>query len=218
MTAPCPLCGSTTAERMAGAPDRRYLLCDACALVYLDPAQRPSPADERARYEHHHNDADDPDYVRFLRELADPMIERLAPGARGLDFGSGPAPALASLFTNAGFPCAAYDPYFAPDHTLLDDRYDFIACSEVIEHVYDPAAALAHFSRMLAGGGLLGIMTRFRDGTVPFDTWWYRRDVTHVCFYSKATMEWIAGRFGWTLELPRPNIALFRLPAQLSTD
>jgi hypothetical protein len=31
-----------------------------------------------------------------------------------------------------------------------------------------------------------------------------------VCFYRPGTMEWIAERFGWALEVPRPSVALFR--------
>ena len=207
---PCPLCASESSEPVPLNSARRYFRCPECSLTYLDPAQRPGPAEERARYELHRNEAADPGYLRFLRELADPMIERLQPGARGLDFGCGPVPALASLFTAAGFPCVAWDPYFAPDPSLLDARYDFIACSEVLEHVYDPAAALAQLSRMLGDHGMLGIMTRFRDDdAVPFASWWYRRDVTHVCFYAESTIRWIAGRHGWSVELPRANVALF---------
>ena len=140
------------------------------------------------------------------------MIERLPPGARGIDVGCGPAPVLASLFTTAGFPCASYDPYFAADHNLLAARYDFIACSEVIEHVHEPVALLDQLERMLAGGGLLGVMTRFVDDSVPFETWWYRRDATHVCFYAESTMQAIADSRGWSVAFPRANVALFTVP------
>ena len=192
--------------------ERRYFRCPVCALIHLDPVQRAPAAEERARYDLHRNDARDPGYVRFLRELADPMIERLPPGARGLDFGCGPAPVLASIFAGAGFPCASYDPYFAPDRGLLEARYDFIACSEVIEHVHDPVAVLDQFRRMLVAGSVLGVMTRFHRDAVPFDTWWYRRDRTHVCFYAEVTMQWIAEHYGWTVAFPRENVALFTVP------
>ena len=193
--------------------ERRYFRCPVCALIHLDAAQRPTFAEERARYELHRNEASDPGYTRFLRELADPMIERLQPGARGLDFGCGPTPVLASMFAGAGFPCASYDPCFAPDRDVLGARYDFVACSEVIEHVHDPADVFDRFGRLLAGGGMLGVMTRFHRDAVPFETWWYRRDLTHVCFYAEPTMRWIAGHYRWTVEFPRENVALFTVPA-----
>jgi SAM-dependent methyltransferase len=160
----------------------------------------------------HRNDAADPEYLRFLSRLGDPLAERLSAGAQGLDFGCGPAPALAALLTARGFPCVAYDPQFAPDENLLERDYDFIACSEVIEHVHSPRDTFNLFARLLRRGGVLGIMTRFYD-EAPFADWWYRRDPTHVCFYGETTVRWIAGYFGWALELPRPNVAIFTVPA-----
>lgn len=209
---PCPLCHSGSVDPVVVAAERRYFRCASCALIYLDPVLHPSPTEERARYELHRNDAGDPRYVRFLRQLADPMIGRLPPGARGIDFGCGPAPVLASLFATAGHECVSYDPYFAPDRGLLDARYDFIACSEVIEHVHEPALLLDQLERMLADGGLLGVMTRFADASVPFETWWYRRDPTHVCFYTERTMHAIAEHRGWPVEFPRANVAMFTVP------
>ena len=206
----CPLCGDRQSEVEPVQRDARaYFRCRVCALIHLDPAQRPSITEERARYERHRNDGADPGYVGFLRTLADPMIERLPAGARGLDFGCGPAPVLAALFTAAGFPCAAYDPCFAPDGSLLEARYDFIACCEVAEHLHAPGAEFARLQRLLTDSGLLGVMTHFHDDAVPFHTWWYRRDITHVCFYGERTMEWIAREHAWTLTIVRPNVALF---------
>lgn len=178
-------------------------------MVHLDPALRLSPADERARYDLHQNNPDDPDYVAFLRRLADPMIERLPAGARGLDFGCGPSPVLAGILTDAGFPCEPYDPFFFPAQEPLTRQYAFVACSEVLEHLYDPAATLALFSRLLSRGGTLGVMTRLIPKNESFGDWWYRRDPTHVCFYADSTMRWIATRHGWSLELARQDVALF---------
>jgi hypothetical protein len=189
--------------------ERRWFRCDECAMVHLDPALRPSSEDERARYDLHQNNPEDADYVAFLRRLADPMVERLPVGARGLDFGCGPAPVLATTLTAAGFPCEAYDPFYFPDPEPLSHQHDFIACSEVVEHLHDPAATFTLFASLLSSGGTLGVMTRFLPEDTPFADWWYRRDPTHVCFYAASTMRWIATRHGWSLELPRPDVALF---------
>ncbi|MGK2935825.1 MAG: class I SAM-dependent methyltransferase [Gemmatimonadaceae bacterium] len=191
-----------------------YFACPVCDLIYLTPSRRFSAADERARYELHNNDRDDPNYVLFLQRLADPLVERLRPGARGLDFGCGPTPVLSEILTAVGFPCAAYDPFFAPDETLLDKRYDFITCSEVVEHAHDPARMFATLRRMLAPDGILGVMTMFHPGEDAFADWWYRRDPTHVCFYNEATMRWIGEQRGWKTEFPRPNVTLFSDPAR----
>lgn len=209
---PCPLCGAHETRRYAVVGGRRYARCTACTLVSLDPAQRLPLHAEVARYDAHQNAGDDPRYAAFLRRLGAPLRRRLAPGARGLDFGCGPAPLLARQLTGAGFPTAAYDPVYHADHALLARRYDFVAASEVVEHLHAPGDVFALFARLLAGGGVLGVMTRFYGVEAPFERWWYRRDPTHVCFYAESTMRWIAERHGWALEIPCPHVALFAVP------
>lgn len=206
---PCPLCGDGAAPLILNADGRAYHQCTRCDLVFLDPAQRIRPLAEVMRYLEHNNDAGDAGYMAFLQRLGDPVRSRLAAGAHGLDFGCGPATALGDWFTGHGHPTASYDPLFHPDESLLSVRYDFVTCSEVVEHAHDPAGLFATLAALLRPGGLLGVMTRFHSVEATFERWWYRRDPTHVCFYSARTMEWVASRRGWGLELPRPNVALF---------
>lgn len=213
MSPSCPLCGSANASPYHDDAARAFFRCATCDLVFVPADQHPTPEAEARRYALHENSADDPGYLRHLRRLADPLSERLRPGARGLDFGCGPAPALARILEARGFHVASYDPQFFPDRALLARAYDFVTCSEVIEHVHDPAALLETLDALLGRGGTLAVMTRLRDD-VTFATWWYRRDITHVCFYSRATMTWIAGVRGWRLELPAPDVALFVKPAR----
>ncbi|HEU4748396.1 MAG TPA: class I SAM-dependent methyltransferase [Gemmatimonadaceae bacterium] len=211
--APCPLCGAPLTDRYyTTAKPENYFRCPDCTLIHLDPSGRLSLPEERARYDLHRNDSGDEGYVQFLRRLADPMIESIRPGARGLDFGCGPAPVLSDLLTSAGFPCAAYDPLFCPDVSLLSRRYDFVTCSEVVEHVHEPALLFPLLQRLLMPGGVLGVMTRFYGDDSGFATWWYRRDPTHVCFYAEPTMRWIADHYGWSVSFPRSDVALFRSP------
>lgn len=205
----CPLCDAAGMQLVETEDARQYYSCPRCKLIWLRPKQRLSAGAERARYELHTNDHGDPGYLLFLRRLADPIAGRLLLGARGLDFGCGPVPVLSEMLTAAGFPCEAYDPFFAPDESLLHERYDFITCSEVVEHAHDPAGMFAALRRMLAPGGILGVMTSFHPGEEAFADWWYRRDPTHVCFYNEVTMRWIGERHGWTTEFPGPNVTLF---------
>ena len=208
----CPLCDRPIVPTIA-ARTTRYAQCPGCDLISLDPSRRPLPLDEVVRYTSHHNDADDEGYRRFLARLADPVRARSSIGARGLDFGCGPSPVLAGMLTEAGYPTVGYDPVFEPRADLLLSRYDFIVCSEVVEHLHHPASAFELLGTLVvAGGGLLAIMTRFHRPEIPFATWWYRRDPTHVCFYSEATMRWIAAHHGWSVEIPEDDIALFTIP------
>ena len=207
----CPLCGEAESPVRHVDAVREYRQCPACALIFVPPSMRPSRSEELGRYRQHDNRRDDPRYVDFLRRLADPLRAKLTPGARGLDFGAGPTPVLAELLSGWGYPTASYDPFFAPDDGLLEQRYDFIACSEVAEHLHDPRGVFEGFGRMLRPGGTLGVMTRFHGIEAPFETWWYTRDPTHVCFYAADTMRWIAERHGWAIEFPAPHVALFEL-------
>lgn len=43
----------------------------------------------------------------------------------------------------------------------------------------------------------------------PLSGWWYAEDPTHLCFYARGTMEWIARRNGWRAAYPRSDVVLF---------
>ena len=128
----------------------------------------------------------------------------------GLDFGCGPGPALAKMFNDAGYIMDIYDPYFFPNETIFSKLYDFISCTEVLEHVFDPAKVIFDLNKILKKDGWLGIMTNFYDENIDFASWYYRKDPTHVAFYSKETLTNIASNMSWTLEFPDKNIVLFK--------
>lgn len=199
-------------QAFASAHRRSYFECRVCGLVHLAPAQRLDPAAERQHYGTHRNDPHDPGYRGFLGRVADPLIERLPPGAVGLDYGSGPGPALSLLLGERGFPVECYDPYFAPARAVLERTYDFVTCTETAEHFYSPAEEFDRLDALVRPGGWLGVMTEILREGRDFQQWRYARDPTHVCFYRVSTMEWIAARYGWSLELPHPDVALFRKP------
>lgn len=208
----CPLCLADASLPFAEVQARRYFRCARCGLIHLAPEDRPAPEAERRHYGTHQNDPADPGYRAFLARLADPLAERLTPGAEGLDYGSGPGPTLSVMLVEQGFSMATYDPFFAPDEDALRRTYDFITCTETAEHFFAPREEFERLSRLLRPGGWLGVMTEWRDETRPFAQWRYARDPTHACFYEPRTLAWIAAHFGWTLETPRRNVALFRKP------
>lgn len=210
MATPCPLCAASASTRFASVGERRYWRCGACALVYLEPAQRPDTAAELAEYLLHENDPVDPGYRRFLAPLAEALLTRLPAGARGLDYGCGPGPALPAMLAEHGLQTVLYDPFFAPDEAALSRDYDFILCSEVAEHFHRPGEEFARLAGLLRPGGWLGVMTNLLQETTDFAGWHYRRDPTHVVFYTPATMHWLAARHGWSLVRPSPRVSLFR--------
>jgi hypothetical protein len=208
----CPLCANHQSSLHFEEGARRYFRCVQCGLIHLEPAARPSRMAERRRYLEHRNSASDPGYVNFLRALADPVCAVVPVGARGLDFGCGPVPVLAELLTAGGRPTVGYDPIFQPDASRLKQRYDFVTCSEVVEHAHDPAKLFAQLGSLVRAGGTIGIMTQLYDEVPSFEEWWYRRDITHVCFYHTDTMRWVAAHYRWPMTQPAPNVVLFTPP------
>ena len=210
MTLPCPLCHASPLAPFAEVRGRRYVRCGTCAVTVLDPAQLPTPAEERAEYRLHNNDSGDPGYRRFLAQVTEPLLERLPAGAEGLDFGCGPGPAIAAMLGERGIAVRNYDPFFHPDAAALERQYDFVTCTEVAEHFHRPGAAFAQLDGLLRPGGWLGLMTGVLRDDSGFAGWPYIRERSHVTFYRPETLAWIAGRFGWDLEMAGRNVALFR--------
>lgn len=206
----CPVCRGPRVEHFCSVEGRVYFRCAACAATFLDRVQLPDPAAESARYRQHNNRADDPGYIAHLLRLAAPMLERLAPGSVGLDYGCGPSDALAGLFTAAGHSVRRYDPLFAPDESALRGGYNFIALAEVAEHFHDPATEFERLARLLRPGGLLGVMTRLLEDDAGFAGWRYRRDSTHVVFYKTETFCRLAAHLGLAIESPAPDVILLR--------
>lgn len=198
-TRTCPLCGSGGAALYLRADAREYMHCPVCRLIFVPPGFWPAPEAEKARYEQHQNSGSDEDYVAFLRQLSNPLAGMLPRGARGLDFGAGPAsdgrPVLCELLGAEGFECLPYDPFFFPE--THEGPFDFIAASETFEHLRHPGEEIGRIYEYLKPGGLLGVMTAFWDEALFAENWHYRRDFTHLCFYRLETFAWVQERFGF---------------------
>jgi len=154
-----------------------------------------SPERERAHYDSHENSPDDPAYRRFLARLEAPLAERLGTAALGLDFGCGPGPTLSVMLEERGHRVALYDRYFAPDVSVLAERYDFITATEVVEHLANPGEVLDQLWLQLVPGGWLGLMTALLEG-VDFSRWYYKNDPTHISFFARETFLWLGQRWG----------------------
>lgn len=190
----CPLCLRSEPQCVQGPDARRYYLCHTCTLIFVDPAQRLSPDEERARYMLHQNSRQDRGYVAFLNQLLRPLLPYLGEGARGLDYGSGPVPVLSQLAQEQGIACDEYDPFFT--NGPLYPPYDVVFASECFEHFHHPAEEMAHILTLLKPGGLLGIMTERWTTLAAFAVWYYVQDPTHVVFYHADTFDFLCNRFG----------------------
>lgn len=212
MSARCRLCGCTQTTLLLRdeAHGRKFVHCTRCDIVSVPDEFLLAPVEERARYARHRNDPEDEGYRAFLRNLLDEVAPRVPAGAEGLDYGCGEPPVLMAMLEDAGLRMTGFDLYFRRDEAALERTYDLIVCSETAEHFRDPLAEFARLGALLRPGGLLAVMTGMLEDWAEFARWHYRTDATHICFYAPRTMRWLAEHFGWTVELPRANVAIFR--------
>jgi len=204
----CPLCAAPDPHRFHQDRHRDYFQCPNCSLVFVPLEQFPSPQQEKAQYDLHENSSHDPNYRRFLSRLFDPMQARIRPESRGLDFGSGPGPTLSLMFTEAGHSMAIYDPFYAPDPSVLEAQYDFITATEVVEHLHHPARNLNKLWSCLKPGGTLGIMTKLVLNQEAFRKWHYKNDPTHVCFFTRTSFAWLGAQWQAELLFPAQDVIL----------
>jgi hypothetical protein len=178
----------------------------------MKPDHRLDPGEEKSRYDMHENDPGDTAYRDFLSQLFEPLVKKLPPQSYGLDFGSGPGPTLNVMFEEQGHRMKLYDPFYANDPSVFDEHYDFITTTETAEHLYHPRKEFDRLWSCLKPGGWLGIMTQFVPSREEFANWHYRRDDTHVTFYSPKTFRTMAQRWNAELELIGDRVAIFRKP------
>lgn len=209
---PCILCDAQQTEYLYKIEEYDYQHCLECDLFFVQPGQRLDPGEEKSRYDMHENDPTDPHYRKFLDQLFDPLHKKLKPGSSGLDFGSGPGPTLSVMFEEKGHSMDIYDPFYAPDTRIFEKRYDFITTTETAEHLFHPRQEFIRLWSCLKPGGYLGVMTKFVPSLEEFKNWHYRRDDTHVTFYSKKTFRWMADTRQAELELIGDRVAILQKP------
>ena len=208
MSEPCPLCAATDISPYHSDKTRDYVRCGTCDLVFVPRAQHLSHEAEKAEYDLHNNQVDDPGYRKFLSRMFEPMCERISAGSIGLEFGCGPGPALASMFSEAGHDMSVFDLYYAPNAAVFEQAYDFITATEVVEHLAKPRRELDLLWTVLKPGGWLGLMTKRVSTLEAFKDWHYITDPTHICFFSDATFAWLAERWGANLVVIGKDVVL----------
>lgn len=206
----CPLCRHCAAQFYHRDKFREYYQCTVCALVFVPPEFRLSSEREKAYYDLHENSLGDEGYRRFLSRCAQPLLDELAPGSEGLDFGCGPAPLLAKILEAAGHRVELFDAYYAPDKRAVERDYDFIVATEVVEHLSAPGDELERLWGRLRAGGTLALMTKLVISPERFAGWHYTRDPTHICFFSASTFLWLAQRLQADLHFAATDVILLK--------
>jgi SAM-dependent methyltransferase len=204
----CPFCQSRDTELFHMSEDREYHLCQNCDLVFVPEKFFLSVKQEKEKYDNHQNSLENQGYCDFLDKLLLPLETHLTVDAKGLDFGSGPGPTLFLLMQQRGYAMDIYDIFYHDNKSVFDKEYDFITSTEVIEHLHEPLREIERLWDCLKEGGVLGLMTAFRVET--FSTWYYKRDLTHIRFFTPKSFSWLAGHLGAKLEIPTSGVVILK--------
>ncbi|MGM0437322.1 MAG: class I SAM-dependent methyltransferase [Bacillota bacterium] len=197
----CRLCGTQSQYINSNKLEEDYYHCPECDLIFMDERDIVSTESEKERYEEHDNNHENEGYVNMFKDFIDRAVEPyfgFSKGAKILEFGCGPGPVLADLLEEKGVKVDRYDPYFFPDESYKNKKYDLITSTEVFEHLFEPAKEIESLLSILKDNGILSIMTHFHkkgQGDFIFEDWWYKWDKTHIAFYSQKTMKWIAEKY-----------------------
>lgn len=207
----CSLCSSEYHDFFFKDKFRTYLRCSTCSLIFVPPKFHVSREREKARYEEHNNDPNDAGYRAFLERIIDPIMKSFKPPARGLDFGCGPTTLVADILKESGFEMEVYDPFYAPQKSVLENKFDFIVTTEVVEHLSQPLTVFKKLLSMLNPGGMIAVMTRLHDDSIDFKGWHYKNDPTHISFFSVRTFDWLSRELGIKHRKIEHDIFVFEL-------
>lgn len=190
----CILCQSDSFH-VAEFRDVSIYQCQQCHSVFKDPSAYVSRVEEDKVYQSHNNDIHDPRYLAFVSPIIHEIQQSFSIDSLGLDFGCGSGPIVSHHLAKSGYTINLYDPLFYPDTWPLQLTYDYIVCSEVMEHFKQPYIELEHLFSKLKPQGKLICMTDIYHSDTDFSTWYYLKDPTHIFFVSSQTIHWIATTF-----------------------
>lgn len=207
----CPLCKDADTVYFFREDQGLYHRCQTCYYLFLDKKHYLSAEEEKSIYDLHENNPEDKSYRKFLGRLLGPLGGFLKQQSKGLDYGCGPGPAISAIMDEKDHQVVNYDHFYFNDRHLLDDKYDFITMTEVIEHLQDPLNVLELLKSLLVKDGVLGIMTKIYTEEMDFKNWYYRKDPTHIGFYSTRTLNWLEDYFQLEkIYSDNDNVIIFR--------
>lgn len=209
-TETCPLCKHANTTPFSKSENREYLHCPNCDLVFVPSDCFISQKDEKQIYDHHQNSPENQGYRDFLNRLIKTLCTHISSQSSGLDFGSGPGPTLSVMMEELGYKMDIYDYFYHNDQTVFENSYDFITTTEVIEHLHNPYDEILKLWKCIKSGGVLGIMTAFRPSDDKFADWYYKRDLTHVRFFTEASFGWLADNLKADLIVPQNDVVILK--------
>ena len=206
----CSLCQSDKTSHFHKEESRQFLICLNCEYVFVPKIYHLSEDEEKLRYDTHINDPKDIRYRQFLSQLSEPLLKKISDNSFGLDFGSGPGPTLSLMLEDYGHQVALFDKFYAKDTSVFNRKYDFITATEVIEHLSNPLTEISRLIKCLNDGGYLAVMTQILTSKINFSNWYYKNDPSHIGFFSKKTLSYLASNFDLEVEFISERVIFFR--------
>lgn len=189
----CKICNNNKVEEII-IDKKKYYKCQYCEFIFIDSSHLLKAEDEVAQYNLHNNSIENTGYTNMFEDFISKAITPFIKEGKALDFGSGPGPVLSELLSRKGFQVSIYDPFYAPN--LPEEKFDLISSTEVFEHFIDPLKNIELILSLLKEDAYLAIMTNFHpNNNEIFKNWWYRRDPTHISFFTKKTFEYLAKKY-----------------------
>ncbi len=190
----CKICKSDTYIIRDEQFSMDYHRCSSCGFIYEDVKHHVSHVDEKTEYSSHENTIENEGYVNMFRKFMT-AFEPFVTDKVLLEYGSGPEPVFSEVLRREGYEVTSYDPYFLPDDAYLNNTYGIITSTEVFEHFVEPAEEFEKLVSLLKADGILAVMTQFPKDDEHFKTWWYRRDKTHISFFTVESFKVLAAQY-----------------------
>jgi 2-polyprenyl-3-methyl-5-hydroxy-6-metoxy-1,4-benzoquinol methylase len=204
----CPLCNST-ATLFCEKPKHLFYKCDTCDGIFRPKDTFLTAEEEKAHYEKHNNDVFDERYQNFVSPIVNAVLQDFTSEAKGLDFGSGTGPVIAKMLKDKGYQVQNFDLFFANEVSLLNQKYDYVSCCEVMEHFHQPYKEFELLKSLLLPKGKLYCKTEVFNNQKPFENWYYKDDFTHVFIYQHKTLEWIKTKFHFSNLVIKEKLIVF---------
>ena len=200
----CLICNNDTKILNDSQIKVTYSVCDKCGFIHKNKEHHVDKEEEHRQYTLHNNSFNSEGYVNIFKKLIKNYITPLHDKGNILEYGSGPGPVLKELLIKEGHTVYDFDPFFNENKEYQNHQYNLITSTEVVEHFHNPLNEFEHLASLLEPSGYLLIMTRLRTATLDeFLNWWYRRDTTHVSFYTMESLIIIAKKF--SLKIVKTN-------------
>ncbi len=184
LTEQCPLCHQNSKRFYLDI----FYCCNECEGIFKRRQSLPTPQEEIKRYEEHNNDVNDIRYQNFVSPITNAVKSNFSTEHLGLDFGSGTGPVISKVLSDYEYNIKQFDPFFCNDTDVLQLKYDYIVCCEVIEHFHFPDKEFHLLKHLLKPKGHLYCMTHLYSKEIYFANWYYKNDDTHVFIYQPRTL------------------------------